>query len=207
MSTRLIIGVTAAMLLATDGYADTYPRQPAIDIIHYVFRLTVNDSSDRIAGAATVTFRVVQPVGELVLDLTSAADGKGMTVSAATVAATTIAFTHASDRLHIPLPSTVKAGDELQATVTYSGIPAEGLRLIRNIHGERTMFSENWPNRARQWLPMIDHPYDKATGEFIVTAPSHYQVIANGRLVEEADLAPGMRRTHWKQSVPIASWL
>ena len=207
MSTRLIIGVTAAMLLATDGYADTYPRQPAIDIIHYVFRLTVNDSSDRIAGAATVTFRVVQPVGELVLDLTSAADGKGMTVSAATVAATTIAFTHASDRLHIPLPSTVKAGAELQATVTYSGIPAEGLRLIRNIHGERTMFSENWPNRARQWLPMVDHPYDKATGEFIVTAPAHYQVVANGVLVEELDLPDGARRTHWKQSVPIASWL
>ena len=48
------------------------------------------------------------------------------------------------------------------------------------------MFSENWPNRARQWLPMIDHPYDKATGEFVVTAPAHYQVVANGLLVEEA---------------------
>jgi aminopeptidase N len=201
------IAVAAAMLLATDGYADTYPRQPAIDIIHYVFRLTLDDSSDRIAGAATVTFRVVHPVAELVLDLTSAADGKGMMVSAATVAATATSFTHAGDRLHIPLPSTVKAGDELQATVTYSGIPAEGLRLIRNIHGERTMFSENWPDRARQWLPMVDHPYDKATGEFMVTAPAHYQVVANGVLVEELDLPDGARRTHWKQSVPIASWL
>ena len=54
---------------------------------------------------------------------------------------------------------------------------------------------------------MIDHPYDKATGEFIVTAPGRYQVVANGLLVEELDLANGMRRTHWKQSVPIASWL
>ena len=76
--------------------------------------------------------------------------------------------------------------------MTYGGIPANGLRLIPNIHGERTMFSENWPNRARQWLPMIDHPYDKATGEFIVTAPAHYQVVANGLLVEEV----GSRRRH-----------
>ncbi len=92
-------------------------------------------------------------------------------------------------------------------TVQYSGIPAEGLRLIKNIYGERTAFSESWPDRARQWLPTIDHPYDKATGEFIVTAPAHYQVVANGLLREELDLPGGLRRTHWQQSVPIASWL
>jgi hypothetical protein len=45
--------------------------------------------------------------------------------------------------------------------VTYSGIPANGLCLNDNIHGERSMFSENWPNRARPWLSMIDHPYGK----------------------------------------------
>ena len=52
------------------------------------------------------------------------------------------------------------------------------------------------------------HPYDKATGELIVTAPAHYQIVANGLLVEEVHLPGNERRTHWKQSVPIpASWL
>jgi aminopeptidase N len=69
------------------------------------------------------------------------------------------------------------------------------------------VFSEGWPNRARHWLPMIDHPYDKATGEMIVTAPAEWQVVSNGVLVEEVDLDRQRRRTHWKQSVPIASWL
>ena len=36
---------------------------------------------------------------------------------------------------------------------------------------------------------MIDHPYDKATGEFIVTAPAQYQVVANGLLHEEVGSA------------------
>jgi aminopeptidase N len=54
---------------------------------------------------------------------------------------------------------------------------------------------------------MIDHPYDKATGEMIITAPPQWQVVSNGVLVEETDLNPAQRRTHWKQSVPIASWL
>jgi aminopeptidase N len=54
---------------------------------------------------------------------------------------------------------------------------------------------------------MIDHPYDKATSEFIVTAPAKYQVVANGLLLETIDRGDGRRTTHWKQGVPIASWL
>src|ERR1041384_5471324 len=47
-------------------------------------------------------------------------------------------------------------------------------------------------------IGMIDHPYDKATSEFIVTAPIRYQVVANGLLQEETDLGDGRRLTHWK---------
>jgi aminopeptidase N len=198
MRVRTLAFAAAALVVAAPVGADTYPRQPGIDAIHYVFRLTVEDASNRIIGETTMTFRLTAAVPELWLDLASATpDGKGMTVTAVTVAGTPASYAHAKNRLRIPLPSTAKPGAELQAVVTYSGIPANGLRLIPNIHGERTMFSENWPNRAREWLPMIDHPYDKATGEFIVSAPAHYQVIANGRLIEEVDVARGVRRTHW----------
>ncbi len=43
--------------------------------------------------------------------------------------------------------------------------------------------------------------------EFIVTAPNHYQVVSNGLKLEETDLPGNKRLTHWKQGVPIASWL
>ncbi|HEY7699163.1 MAG TPA: M1 family metallopeptidase, partial [Vicinamibacteria bacterium] len=112
-----------------------------------------------------------------------------------------------NDRLSVSLPGPSRIGDRLQLRVQYGGVPASGLRIGANRHGERTFFSDNWPNRARQWLPTIDHPYDKATCELIVVAPSHYQVVSNGLLVEETDLPSGMRRTHWKESVPIATWL
>ena len=63
------------------------------------------------------------------------------------------------------------------------------------------------PNRARNWLPTIDHPSDKATLEFLVTAPSKYQVIANGLQIEETNLENSTKLTHWKQSVPIPTKL
>jgi len=55
-------------------------------------------------------------------------------------------------------------------------------------------------------MPLVDHPYDKATCEFIVYAPDHYQVVSNGLLMEESTVGKGVRRTHWKQSVPIPVW-
>ena len=111
------------------------------------------------------------------------------------------------DRLRIHLARPGRAGERREIVVSYRGVPAAGLLVGPNKHGDRTFFSDNWPNKARQWLPVVDHPYDKATAEFRVTAPAHYQVVSNGLLVEETDLGDGRRLTRWRQSVPIAPWL
>lgn len=207
MNPRRLLLVFLCAAAAADARADTYPRQPGIDVVHYVFRVRLMDTSDEIAGETTATVRVNGTgVKELYFDLRSASAGKGMTVSSVTAAGRPVVHAHAGNRLRIAL-DTPKPGAELAFTVAYRGIPAAGLRMGANIHGERTVFSENWPDKAREWLPTVDHPYDKATGEFIVTAPAHYQVVSNGLLVEELDLPGGERRTHWRQSVPIASWL
>jgi len=190
--------------------ADTYPRQSGIDARHYRFRLTLlTGDSNEIQGEAAVTLRLTADgVREAFLDFTkAAANGKGMTVSGVTSAGQPVAFVHADNRVRLPMPTGARAGQEVTFVISYSGVPGNGLRVLNNIHGDRTAFSENWYNQARQWLPMIDHPADKATGEFIVTTKADYQVISNGALVEQLDLPGGQRRTHWKQSVPISSWL
>ena len=206
--------VTAAAVAASSAFvsADTYPRQAAVDALHYRFAITLGDVSAHIDGEGMATFRVIAPVEAIELDLVGGSAGTGassdgMKVTAVTLRGAPVTFTHAANRLRLSVPRGVAPGDELTYTITYSGTPADGLQVLTNLHGERVVFSEGWPNRARHWLPMIDHPYDKATGEMIVTAPSQWQVVSNGVLVEEVDVDGGRRRTHWKQSVPLASWL
>ena len=195
-------------LIASTSTADTYPRQPGVDAIHYVFRLTLDDDRDAIEGEATADVRFVQDgLPELALDLATDAGGKGMTVTEVRSEGAPVRFRHEEDRLHILLDSPPGVGIRKPFVIRYRGVPAAGLRIGKNKHGERTFFSDNWPDKARQWLPTIDHPSDKATSEFVVTAPARYQVVSNGLLQEETDLGDGRRRTHWKQSVPIASWL
>ena len=209
--TRLILPIVLLTFVAASrADADTYPRQAGVDARHYTFRLTLLTSdSNEIEGEAAVTLRVLTAgLREVALDLaTPRADGKGMTVATVTSATGAVPFTHRDNRLRLTLPPGLAAGQDVTVTIAYRGIPADGLRLINNIHGERTAFSENWYNRARQWLPMIDHVADKATGEFLITTRADYQVIANGTLVEQVDLEGGRRRTHWRQDVPISSWL
>jgi len=188
---------------------DDYPRRIGIDVEHYRFELTLTDADDAISGRAVVSVRFTNDgVTELQLDLTSLnGEGRGMTVHSVTAEGTSLRHEHSSDLLTIELPSPGRAGERLDVTVEYRGRPASGLQIGPNRYGDRTFFSDNWPNRARNWLPTVDHPYDKATNEFIVTAPSHYQVVSNGISVEETDGGDGTRLTHWKQSVPIATWL
>jgi aminopeptidase N len=205
---RLLLAVAAA---TGSAGADTYPRQPGVDVLHYTFRLALADDSDAIEGEATVGFRALEGnVSEIALDLVPPSPtpgGRGMTVQSVTEAGAPLRFDHAQDRLRIHLARPGTRDERREVVVRYRGVPAAGLLVAPNKHGDRTFFSDNWPDKARQWLPVVDHPYDKATAEFRVTAPAHYQVVSNGLLVEETDLGDGRRLSCWRQSVPIASWL
>jgi aminopeptidase N len=208
-ASALALGLVVSAAVSTG--ADTYLRQPGIDVAHYVFRLTLSDETDAIEGEATVDIRVLEDgVSALTLDLAQPSPehpGRGMTVVGVSEEGVAREFEHGGDRLRIVLDPPGRKGDRRRLVIRYGGVPASGLVIGPNKHGDRTFFSDNWPNKARQWLPTVDHPYDKTTCEFVVTAPAHYQVVSNGLMVEETDLDDGLRRTHWRQSVPISPWL
>lgn len=191
--------------------ADNYPKNPKVDVLNYAFQIELSDNSDEIKCIATIDVRYVAAgVGILRLDLINASqqtNGKGMKVSQVMSDGKAVSYKHEQDELLITLPSMSTVEQRSTYTITYSGIPASGLKIADNKYGDRTFFSDNWPDKGRHWLSIIDHPYDKAMCEFIVTAPAHYQVISNGLRIEETDLPNGNRMTHWRQSVPIASWL
>ena len=210
---RLFILLTACSLFLFPilSNADNYPINKKIDIKHYSFALTLSDSNDEIIGSTNITIHFKQAgVQNFRLDLINQSierKGKGMLVDGVYLDKNSVSYTHQKDALIINLPSPSTLNQTLVFTIKYHGIPSDGLRIGATKFGDRSFFNENWPNRGRHWLPLIDHPYDKATSEFIVKAPAHYKVISNGLLLEESDLGDNVKLTHWKQSVPVSSWL
>ena len=192
-------------------YADKYPKNHNIDILHYKFELSLSDLSDEIMGKASlhILFKT-DDSKKIRLDLinkTDARKGKGMTIDSIYSPHHKIKFTHSNDEVFLFFDNPPQKDEKLEIIIVYRGIPAGGLKIGPTKYGHRSFFNENWPNLARHWLPSIDHPYDKATSEFLVKAPSKYKVVSNGLLQEETHLDKSFTLTHWKQSVPVSPWL
>ena len=207
----VLIFISFFLTFITSVFADHYPVDKRIDIKNYQFSITLSDKSNEIDVTALVTVFFKQPgVKQFRLDLTNktiGADGKGMQVDSITVLDKLISYTHINNALLINLHQPSLANGQVTFKIKYHGEPADGLHIGPTKYGDRSFFSDNWPNKARNWLPVIDHPYDKATCEFIIKAPLHYKVVANGILMEESVIDDSTRLTDWKQSVPIAPWL
>ena len=185
--------------------------QPGIDVQDYDFALTLSDTTDRIEGTATVRLRVTTDTLTAVrLDLigrnqeqaTAPSRVTGMRVTSVSAKGESVPYRHRNDILRIGPASRFEAGQTHTYRIRYSGIPADGLIIGTNQHGDRTFFGDNWPNRARHWLPVVDHLADKATVEFRVTAPAKYEVVGNGALVSDST-AGDTRITHWRSDVPL----
>lgn len=181
------------------------PRLTQLDVQHYRFALALSDTTDEIRGEAQIQIKFLKALPGFYLDLVALQrmTGKGMTVESVFDEDQPLPFKQESERLEIRFTTQVPAGMEKIFTIRYRGIPADGLIIDNNKYGHRTFFGDNWPDRARYWLPTVDHPSDKASVEFIVTAPEHYQVIGNGIQVEETNLLNGQKLTHWREEAPL----
>lgn len=180
-----------------------YERLSKIDIQHYRFQLELNDQNNEVKGKAVIKVRFKDDVRSFHLDLVSESGGSGMRVSEILENGESVSFDQEDEKLEISLSSRTEKYEERLYQISYQGIPKDGLVIGQNKHGDRTFFGDNWPNRARHWLPSVDHPSDKASVEFVITAPNHYQVVANGRLIEETDLDDDTKLTHWKTDIVL----
>ncbi|RYU89249.1 M1 family peptidase [Mucilaginibacter terrigena] len=173
-----------------------------IDVQHYRFAITLNDADNIIKGQATVTAKFLRTTKQFELDLAGQNnDGKGMLVTALKEQGRPVKFTQDSDKLIINTKSI--AGTVHSYVITYRGIPTDGLIISTNLHKRRTFFGDNWATRARNWLPCVDHPADKASVEFLVTAPAHYKVVANGLKIAEKVLPGNKKLTHWSETAKL----
>ncbi|AKD57687.1 M1 family metallopeptidase [Spirosoma radiotolerans] len=196
----LLTGVAHAQL---PGYAARF-TQPGVDVQHYAFALTLSDSTNQIQGETTIRFTRADDRQTVWFDLISPRDSSetGMRVRSVSLPdGKTVPFSQRNDRVFINLAAAPNQSTEV--VIRYGGTPARGLIISQNKFGERTFFGDNWPNNARNYLPVVDHPSDKATCSFAVNAPATYRIIANGKLVNESSLPNGRKLTRWQENTPI----
>ncbi|HSD29972.1 MAG TPA: M1 family metallopeptidase [Vicinamibacteria bacterium] len=190
----------AAGLAAATASADSYPRQP-LDVLHYDVSVAFGLDLAYEARARVDVRLLAEGLAELRLDL------DGPAVDRVSAHGEALAFRAEGGRLLVDLARARRRGEIVPVVVEYRGRPdGKGLRAGENAHGHPTLFADNWPENARRWIPSIDHPSDKATVDFTVTAEDRYEVVAPGRLVETRSLHDGRRTTRWSEAVPIPTY-
>ena len=183
-----------------------YPKQPA-DILKYIIDIQVNDENNKIKVTENVHAQFTTSIDTFFLDLTNFNGNTGMQVSRVLEQGYPVSFIHKNNRLGILVVPPPKNTPYFDFQIEYEGIPSDGLIIGKNKFNERTFFGDNWPQRAHHWFACIDHPSDKAFVRFKVAAPSHYQVIANGKHLESvSDINnPNITRHIFETNKPIPS--
>ena len=163
------------------------------NIEHYKFNISVNDLNDSIKVKSVITGTTNNSI--VYVNLASNMKVDHILSSDSTL----LNYTHISDVIKI---NTNKPNYSFN--IFYSGVPEDGLIISNNKFGNRTFFGDNWPNRARKWLSVYDHPSDKATVEFIVKSPIKYTVVANGNNLGQV-IDNDIKTSHFKTSYEIST--
>ncbi len=160
--------------------ASTHPYAPGIDAQQYDVAIRLPERGGAISATSVLTLQRAMTVTALTLDLIA------LTVDEVLVNDQVRTVVRDSNTIRIPLEP--GDGSTVRVSVRYHGTPSDGLIIREDAERGWSGFGDNWPNRARYWLPTIDHPSDKARINWHVTAPASRAVVANGLQVSRTVL-------------------
>jgi aminopeptidase N len=183
--------------------------QAGIDVLNYEFTIQLPEAGRHIDAHALITVRRSLALENVILDLV------GLQVDTVRVNAKPSVFQKDKATLRIFLsPMSRPDADTLLIDVHYFGDVEDGLVIQTDDKGCWRAFGDNWPTRARFWLPTVDDPSDKATVTWHIIAPNDRKVVANGEQIEEKVIGAEIgtasvkkRITTWRMSKPIPSYL
>ncbi len=199
---------TRAPQAGASGVGDSYyPHlgNDGYDAQHYDLKMKVEPSTNQVVAQSTMTAIAKENLSSLNLDF------RGLQVDGVQVNGEKAAFRREDAELTITPSTPLAQGEEFQVEVDYRGTPkaarsVAGQFLVGWKNNGRGIAVDSQPDGAQTWLPVNDHPIDKATYSLSVDVPKGFTVAANGTLAQLED--HGERQTfHWKAKDPMASYL
>lgn len=185
---------------------ETIPRlgNGGYDVEHYDLDLTYSPSDGRLAGIVTADITTFVPLTSFNFDLT------GMSVSSVRIDGTDVGFRHEPPELIIEPVEPLPAGS-FTVEVAYAGEPTRiQSSALPHAMGWFTTddgsFILSEPDATSSWLPVNDHPLDKATYYISVTVPVPLVVAAPGTL-ENVATVDGWTTYDWAMRDPMATYL
>ncbi len=221
---RKLCSLVAAMLVATTVQTaalasdDSDPRPGASGVGDEYFPLDGNGGYDVqlydleiryqprtgvLAGLATISARTTKSLSSFNLDLV------GLTVRGIRVNGEAASWSRDGQELRVVPAHPLRKHTAFKVKVRYDGVPEpieSGLGDSGFLATDDGFDIAGQPHVAATWFPVNDHPVDKASYLFRVTAPRGREVVANGDLVGVRARGHWSTWTWWAKD-PMASYL
>ena len=186
------------------------PRLPTlgsadIDVERYDLVASYDPGARRLVGELGIVLDIVAATDRLAFD----ADGPA--VSRVSVDERPATFDIEGRELLIGLRGIVPAGTRLDVTIEFETVVEDadfrfdGAGLFPTAEG---IWSVNEPDGVSTWMPVNDHPVDKAAWTFEVTVPDGLTAVLNGGLDPSSPVTDDSGATwRWIQDEPMAPYL
>ncbi|RFU43108.1 M1 family peptidase [Actinomadura logoneensis] len=172
---------------------------------HYEIALKYDPATRAIDAVTTVQARATQNLSRFDLDF------QGLTIRSLTVDGRRASYRReGTQELVITPPKGLRKGKRFAVTVAYSGVPQTiddpALGVSGWVPTADGALMLNQPIGAATVYPVDDHPTEKATYGFTLTAPSTLTTVANGDLAGRRSHG-GWTTSRWVMDRPMASEL
>ncbi len=193
------------------------------DLVHTKLDAKFDYSKSQLDGKVWISLKPhFYPTDSLLLD------AKGMEVKQVSIVKggknIQLKYKYDGLQLDIDLDKTYKGGEVYTIYIDYTAKPdefkAKGSAAITNAKGlyfvnprgeDKNKPTQIWTQGETEatsvYVPTIDKPNQKTTQEFILTVPSKYVSLSNGKLVSQKNNEDGTRTDHWKMDQPHAPYL
>jgi len=183
-----------------------FTRERTMDILNYLFNISINENEKSISGRVTVTFLPLRTEYK-VLEL----DASELNITNVTIGDKQLRYYTKGSTLSIPLDKTYGLNDTISVAIEYDAKPKKGLYFIPPdpAQPEKTwqIWSQGESEENHWWFPCYDYPNDKATTEMVVTVSDNLTAISNGGFIDSKNNNNGTTTFHYKESKPFSSYL
>ncbi|MGH8935265.1 MAG: M1 family metallopeptidase [Acidimicrobiia bacterium] len=201
-------GTTLQARAGAAGIGDPYYPElgnGGYDVDHYTLDLQFDPAANQLEALVGIRANATQDLSSFNLDFA------GPEVRLVTVDGRPAGHVQAGRELVVRPPTAIRHRATFEVTAAYSGTPGTIPAVVADrrvgwFAEDDGAFVLSEPNGTAAWLPVNDHPLDKATYTVRVTVPEGYRVASAGLLAEQTTEA-GKVSYRWESSSPMASYL
>jgi aminopeptidase N len=185
---------------------EPYARSRDYDLQHSRVALRFEVEQKKIIGDVTHTLTLFRDGLDHI-----AFDSVGLQIHSVSVNRKEAKFKTTDSQLIVDLPATGRTGDKYDVEIKYEGQPKKGIYFILPDKDYPNRITQIWTQGesedTRYYLPTYDYPNDRLTTETILTVPSNWLTVSNGKLISTTDAGGGMKTWTWRESQPSSTYL